>query len=177
MAKLDKLITFAYLRGEVDIPQNIQAEEFDHKIYKAQETLRMLIGEGFYQDFLSKYKDKSLSDNEKLFYEYVKQYVAWQAYEFWTATANFKPTRSGFRVHTEENSVVATDVQMATIIKDAKQSSQYYKKLMIDYLNKNAATFPLYQNGCRNDLAGNTFRISAVKKKHHHNCHCHRCRI
>ena len=177
MAQLtDKLITFAYLKKEVDMPQNIEDIELDSKIYEAQETLRMVMGDEFYQDFLSKYKANTFSGAYAALYNYIKQYVAWQANEFWTIKANFKPTRSGFRVHTEDNSVVATDIQMATIIKDAKQKSQYYKTLLIDFLNGHSSNYPLYFRNCSTNLSGNTFRISAVKNRHHNNCKCHRCR-
>lgn len=176
MAKLDKLITFAYLKQEVDIPQNIEDEELDAKVYQAQETLRMLMGDEFYQDFLTNYKNNTFSAVYTSLYRYVKQYVAWQANEYWTIKANFKPTRSGFRVHTEESSVIATDSQMAAIIKDAKQKAQYYKTLFVDFMNGHSADYPLYSRSCNNNLSGNTFHISAVKNKHNHSCKCDRCR-
>ena len=176
MAQLDKLITFAYLRGEVDIPQNVEDVALDHKVYTAQETLRMLMGDEFYQDFKNWYKNNLTNTAYTTLYPYVKQYVAWQAYEGWVITANFNPTRSGFRVHTEQNSVVASDIQMATIIKDAKQKSQYYKMLMVDFLDSHYADYPLYSRNCGKNLNGNTFHISAVKKSHHHKCKCNRCR-
>lgn len=177
MVKL-KLITFAYLKEEVDIPQNIPDEELDHKIYEAQETMRMLIGDEFYQDYSIKFTNKKLSSAYTTLLPYIKQYVAWQANEYWTIKANFKPTRSGFRVHTEENSVVATDIQMATLIKDAKQKAQYYKMLLVDYLNGHAVDYPLYVGNCKNNLTGNTFHISAVSNKCRstHNCRCRSCR-
>jgi hypothetical protein len=178
MAELtDKLITFAYLKREVDLPTEILDEELDHKIYTAQETLRMLMGDEFYQDFKTKYKTNSFSAAYTTLYGYVKQYVAWQAYEGWIIRANFKPTRAGIRVMTEDNSVVATDIQMSTLIKDAKQKAQYYKMLFVDYLNDHSTDYPLYSRNCGNNLTGNTFHISAVKKNHHHKCKCHRCRL
>lgn len=179
MAELtDKLITFAYLKGEVDIPQNVEDITLDHKIYTAQETLRMLMGDEFYQDFKNWYKNGGTNTAyTSLYNPYIKQYVAWQANEYWTIKANFNPTRSGFRVHTEANSVVASDIQMSTIIKDAKQKAQYYKMLLVDYLNDHASDYPLYSRNCGNSLTGNTFHISAVKKNHHHKCKCHRCRL
>lgn len=177
MAKLDKLITYAYLKEECDIPQNIPDEELEHKVYRAQEMLRMLMGDEFYQDFLTNYKASSLSIPYGLLYSpYVKQFVAWQAHEYWTVKANFKPTRSGFRVHTEENSVVATDIQMGTLIKDAKQQAQYYKKLLVDFLDGNSTSYSLYDANCHGNLTGNTFHISAVKNKHKEDCGCSRCR-
>lgn len=176
MAKQDKLITYAYLKEEVDIPQNIPDSDLEHKIYRAQEMLRMLMGDEFYRDFLSNYKANTLSTNYKALYEYIKKFVAWMAFEFFIVKTNFNITRGGVRVHTEENSVVASDVQMGMLIKDAKQQGQYYKNLLVDYLNDNYTLFSLYDNNCRTNLTGNSFHISAVKKNHHHNCKCNRCR-
>jgi len=166
MAKLDKLITYAYMKEECDLPQALPDDELEHKIYRAQETLRMLMGDAFYQDFLTNYKDNTLSATYLLIQPYINQYVAWQAHEFWVPKANFKVTRGGFRVHSEPNSVIATDAQMAAIIKDAKYQSQYYKTLFVDYLNNHYADYPLYEYGCKDDNRGNGFHISAVKNKH-----------
>lgn len=177
MAKLDKLITYAYLREEVDIPQNIPDSELEHPVYRGQEMLRMLMGDEFYKDFLTNYRANSFSAAyEALYSPYIKQFIAWQAKEYWTVRTNFKPTRSGYRVHSEENSVVATDTQMATLIKDDKQLAQYYKTLLVDFLNGNASVYTLYNRSCNRNLSGNTLHISAVKKKHNENCKCDSCR-
>lgn len=178
MAKVDKLITYAYLKEECDVPVQIDEQEFEHPIYRAQETLRMLMGDEFYQDYLTNYKADSLSVVYTILYAYIKKYVAWQAYEFWIIRANFKPTRAGFRVIQEDNSVPATDVQMANLIKDSKQQSQYYKVQLVDYMDGHSADYPLYSLLCNTNLSGNTFRISAVKSKNKHGleCNCRRCR-
>lgn len=176
MAKQDKLIDYAYMKEEVDIPQNIENQDLEHKIYRAQEMLRMLMGDEFYQDFLTNYKNNTLSAVYTTLYGYVQKFVAWQAYEFYVVKANFNPTRAGFRVHTEENSVVATDVQMGMLIKDAKQQAQYYKVQLVDYLNGHYSDYPLYNYSCMTNLSGNTFHISAVKGKHKDDCRCGRCR-
>lgn len=176
MAKLDKLITYAYLKEEVDIPQSIPDAELEHPIYRAQEMLRMLMCDEFYKSFIASYLAGPFTGAYGTLYPYVKQFLAWQSYEYWTIKANFKPTRSGFRVHSEENSVAASDVQMATLIKDAKQQAQYYKKLMVDFIDGNTANYPLYCGGCGNGNSGNSFHVSAVKNKHKENCKCNRCR-
>lgn len=173
---VDKLINFAYLKGEVDIPQNLDNEEFDQKIYRAQERLRMLMGDEFYQDFLSNYKANTFSAAyQSLYNPYVKQFVAFQTYALWVPTANYKITRSGFRVHSEEHSEAVPAAEMAIVIKDAKQNAEYYAKLLVDYIKNHSSDFPLYDNGCR-DLVGNTFHMSAVKNRHDHDCNCRRCR-
>lgn len=176
MAKLNKLITYAYLKEECDLPQNIEDADLEHKIYRAQEMLRMLMCDEFYQAFMTAYLAGTLTGVYATLYPYIKQFVAWQANEYYTVKANFKPTRSGFRVHTEENSVVATDIQMAALIKDAKQQAQYYKKLLIDFIEGNPTNYPLYCGDCNGNNSGNSFHISAVKNKHKHDCKCHRCR-
>lgn len=166
MAKLDKLITYAYLREQVDISQNIPDEELEHPIFRGQEMVRMLMGDEFYQDFLTNYRNNTLSTAYLALYPYIKQFVAWQSYQFWSVKANFKPTRSGFRVHTEANSQPASDAQLAIIIKDAKLQAEYYKTLMVDFLKGHASDYPLYYDSCGTNLSGNSFHISAVKKKH-----------
>jgi hypothetical protein len=165
MAKLNKLITYAYLREEVDLPQNIPDPELEHSVYRSQEMLRMLMGDDFYQDYLTAYKNNTMSAAYTSVFPYIKQFVAWQAYQFWTVKANFKPTRSGIRVHTEANSQPASDIQLSIVIKDAKAQAEYYKNLMVSYIDGHASDYPLYSNGCGNNLTGNSFHISAVKKR------------
>lgn len=179
MAQLtDKLINFAYLKKEVDIPQNIPDDELDHKIYRAQERLRMLMGDEFYQDFLTNYKNSTFSAAYNALYNpFVRQFIAWQANQYWTLEANFKPTRSGFRIHSEENSVAANEEQLSILLKDRKQQAEYYTHLLVDFLNGNSTSYPLYRKNCGNKLTGNSFHISAVKNKSHgHDCGCGRCR-
>jgi|SRR5688572_14065493 len=181
MAELtDKLITFAYMRGEVDLPQNIPQDEFDGKIYKAQERLRMIMGDAFYQSFLTVYKTSTKNNpltgvNAALYDPYIKQFIAHQAFVFWTLEANFKPTRSGIRVHSEDNSEAASDAQMSMLLKDRKQSAEYYAKLLVDFLNYHASDYPLYESNCKT-YSGNAFHISAVRRQHGHDCNCRRCR-
>jgi hypothetical protein len=179
MAKVDKLITYAYLKEELDIPIQVEESEFEHPIYRAQETLRMLMGDEFYQDYITNYKSSSLSAVYTTLYEYIKKFVAWQTYEYWTFRANFKITRSGFRVHQDDNTVPASDMQMANLIKDAKQQAQYYKVQLVDYLNGHYSDYPLYSQSCNgNNLTGNTFKISVARSKNKHgvDCHCRSCR-
>jgi len=165
MAKLDKFITYAYFKDECGLPDHFENEDLEHKIYRAQETLRMLMGDEFYQDYLTNYKAETMTTAYDTLMPYIKQYIAWQAYEYWTQQANFKVTNAGFRVHSEANSQPATDAQMAQIIKDSKYQGSYYKELLVGFLKSHNTDYPLY-GYCCNDKAGNGFHISAVKNKH-----------
>lgn len=181
MAELtDRLITFAYLRDELDLPQNIPSDEFDGKIKKAQERLRLLMGDGFYQDFIAVYQASTKNNPltgayASLYNPYMKQFVAHQTYVYWTLETNFKPTRSGIRVHSEENSEAASDAQMSMLLKDRKQTAEYYARLLTDFMDNHAEDYPLYNRNCQRST-GNAFHISAVRRKHGHDCNCRKCR-
>lgn len=176
MAKLDKLIDYAYLREETDLPQTIPDADLERKIYDAQETLRMLMGDEFYQDYKANYIAGTIAGAYLSLQPYIDQYVARQAYEFYVSKANFFVSRAGFRVIAEDNSTPASDVQMASIIKEAKERAQYYKRLLVEFLNGNSANYPLYDSYCNTSNTGNSFHITAVSKKHSHNCGCNKCR-
>jgi hypothetical protein len=177
------MIDYAFLREECDYPVHLSQEDLENKIYRAQETLRMLMGDDFYQDFLTNFKASTLSSVYETLFPYIKQYIAWQANEFFTTTANYKLTAAGFVVHTSASAQPATDVQMANIIKEAKYNAQYYKELLVGFMKNHSADYPLYDNCCC-DKTGNAFQISAVKNKHKspqpygttHGCTSYKCR-
>src|SRR6187431_239184 len=102
---IQKLVTYAYIRAEVDISQNIPDDELDTKLRWSQEMLEMLLGKTFYDEIVSQFAAGTLTaDNTALFDPHIKRFFAWQTNEYWTVKANFKDTRGGFRVYTEENS-------------------------------------------------------------------------
>lgn len=176
MAKLTKLINYAYLKEEIDVPSDIPDSEFEHKILWAQDTLKMLIGSDFYADYLAKFEADTILSYYSALAPYVKQYLAWQTAEYWVPTANYKVTRSGFRIHTEANSNVISDQQQATVTKMFNQQAQKYKMFLINYLNDNQSIYPLYVTDCRTGNTGSTFKITAVRGKHREGCSCRRCR-
>jgi len=168
MVKYDKLITYAYMKDECDLPVHLPDIELETKIYRAQQTLRMLMCEAFYFDLIDKFIHSDtvpLTSEYAALMPYVKQYLAWQAHEYWIIRANFKYTLSGVRVHTEPNSTAATDVQMGILIKDAKYQAEYYKRLLVSYIRENSSIYPLYCN-CGAGSVGNTFHVSSVRNKY-----------
>lgn len=165
MAKLTKFITYAYVKDECDLPEHLEDKAFGRYVYRAQETLRMVIGDDLYQDFKTNFDANTLSAVYTTLQAYINQYLAWQVHEYWVPFANLKKTRAGFRVYTEANSQAATDVQMAGVIKEAKYQSQYYKELMISFLKNHSTDYPLYANFCGSNVKGNAFHVSAVKNK------------
>ena len=174
---MTKLINYQYLRLEVDISQNVPDKELDNPIKRAQEMLEMLIGDDLYAEIVSEFDANSLSAANTTLFNYIKKFLAWQAYQFWLPKANFKDTRSGFRVMREDNSDAATEKDMATLIRDIKMWAQTQKEKLVQFLDDNCSTYPLYECNCgKNKRTGTGFHITSVGKKHPHGCECNSCR-
>lgn len=168
---MTKLITYAYLKKETDIADDIPNDELDNCIKWAQDRLRFLLGKLFYNEIYSQGSTLPTSysaTNAALFDPYIKQFMAWQAYEFYVTTqAQSHSTRSGYRVHTEDNSEPANDQQMNVRMKMAKEQCQLYKGEMINYILQEqvrSSSFPLYLGDCNNQKFGNGTGITGVSK-------------
>jgi hypothetical protein len=173
-----KLINYQYLRNEVDISQNVPDKELDNPIKRAHEMLEMIIGDDLYNEIVSQYQTvpSTLSAANTTLFPYVQQFLAWQAYQFWIPKANFKDTKSGFRIMQEDNSVAATEKDMATLIRDIKMWAQTKKEKLVQFLEDNYESYPLYDYNCStNKRTGTGFHITSVGK-HKPGCGCNSCR-
>lgn len=172
---MTKLINYQYLRNEVDISQNIPDKELDNPIKRSHEMLSMIIGEDLYNEIVSQFPSSFSGANTTLF-PYVQKFLAWQAYQFWLPKANLKDTKSGLRIMQEDNSVAASDKQMAELIRDAKMWAQTKKEKLVQFLEDNCSTYPLYDCGCgTNKRTGTGFHITSVGGKHKPGCTCYNC--
>jgi hypothetical protein len=172
-----KLINYQYVKIETDISQNVYEEELDVPIKRAQEMLEMIIGETLVAELVSQDETlpKSFTSANLALMNYVKPFLAYQAFQFWLPKANFKTHASGVRVHEEDNSRAATTEEMATLIRDAKMWVQTKKEKLVSFLDDNCDTYPLYDCNCNsNSRTGTGFHITAVGK-HPKGCHCHNC--
>lgn len=168
-----KLINYQYLRNEVDISQNIPDKELDNAIKRSQEMLEMVIGTSLCDELES--QAPTFSEANVTLMDYVKKFLAWQAYQFWLVKANIKDTRAGLRVLTEDNSQPASDKQVAELIRDAKMWAQTQKEKLVSFIEENHESYPLYDYHCKtNKRTGTGFHITSVGK-HHKGCNCHKC--
>ena len=166
-----KLITYAYLKGETDIADNIEVKELDNCIKWAQDRLKFLLGTLFYNELYTQGTTSPTTystNNSSLYDPYIKQFLAWQAYEFYVSTqAQSYSSRGGYRVHIEENSEPASDGQMSTRVKMAKEQVQFYKGAMLNYIKQqqtiSSANYPLYLGDPNNKKFGGS-GITGVSK-------------
>ena len=168
---MSKLINFQYLKQETDIAGNIEVSELDNCIKWAQDRLKFLLGTLFFNEIYSQgttLQTTYSTTNAALFDPYIKQYMAWQAYEFYVSMqAQSYSSRSGYRVHEEDNSTPATDGMMTTRIKMAKEQVQMYKGAMLNYITQqqtiSSSNYPLYLGDCNNKKFGGS-GITGVSK-------------
>lgn len=164
-----KLISYAYLRTECDISQTIEDKNLDNPIKRAQDSLKFLIGKAFYDQLVSQNDSGTLTtDNQAFFDPYVKQYLAWLAYQYWLIRANQYATKTGIRQFREDNSDVATDKAMGEMIRDAKEASSKYEGAMISFLKaeqtEDSDKYPLYTNKY-STASGGGFYVTAITKQ------------
>lgn len=165
-----KLITFAYMRTETDISQNVDDATLDNRIKRAMDQLEFHLGRSFYAELVSQGTTTPTSysaDNAAFFDPYVKQFLAWQAYLYYVTRANHYETRTGIRAFKEENSEAASDKAMGERIAEAKTNSIFYRDKMLNYLREqqriSSSKFTLWTDSCTINR-GSGFGISGVGK-------------
>lgn len=168
---MSRLITYAYLRKETDISQNVENAKLDNPIKWAQDQLEFLLGRPFYDQIYSQGTTTPTTfsaANSALFDPYIMQFLAWTAYHDYIVNANSYETRTGIRVFKEENSDAASDGTMNMRVKKAMEKAQFYKGKMINYILEqqyaSSSNFPLYTNDCDDKKFGTGFAISGVSK-------------
>jgi len=167
-----KLITSAYLKQETDIDTNVDASELDNPIKWAMDRLRFLLGKTFYDEIYSQGTTSPTTfstANTAFFDPYVKQFLAWQAHEFYRIKSTAVTKRTGLRVYKDETDDAAPDSIINLHIKTAKEQTQFYQGEMINYLIKeqtnDSTAFPLYDVDCETSKGfSGGFGISGVKK-------------
>lgn len=136
--------------------------------------LEMILGTDLYNEIDGQLFNSLTGANDTL-YQKCKKFLAWQAYQFWLPKANFKSTRAGIRVHREDNSDPANAEEMATLIRDAKMWAQTQKEKIVQFLEDNSTTYPMYDVNCGNNKrTGTGFHITPVGT-HRKGCKCDLC--
>lgn len=131
----------------------------------AQDMLKQLLGGEFYAELETQYQAETFSPDNDGFYENsgLKKYLAWQTYFCYLKFANVNATPTGIRTFNDEDSSIATDIQMYSLEKNVLQMLNTYKGSMLNYLklerDKDSTKFPLYREKCHDEFS---FGITSV---------------
>jgi hypothetical protein len=163
------LITYGYFRDETNVSQNFDDKIITNPIQRAQNTLSFLIGKAFYNEIVEEFEsvDFVTGDNGSLFDPYIKQYLAWQAYEYYLIRSDFYESRTGLRKFNDENSEILPATEKADYIRSVKQWVAEYKGQMLMYIKQeqriDPSKYPLYRD-C-GEKQGSGFHITAITAK------------
>ena len=163
-----QLIPLSYITEACNVSGNINEKEMKPNLIEAQAELRTILGSEFYEEIEEQYavvNDTFTTDNAALYEGYIKLYLAWQAYFYSLGFTQLKSTPTGLRAFNDENSSLASDVQLFGLEKNVKRRAQAYRDMMIDYLrneqSKDSTKFPLWDDNCKESFQ---FGISDISK-------------
>jgi hypothetical protein len=160
------LLDLSYLNEACFLSLNENDKKYKMCLKMSQDNLRDVLGREFYEQIESQYPSfTGASDNQTLYNSYIKDFLAWQTYFNYLKFANVNATPTGIRTFNDENSSLASDIQMYSLEKHVLQESNKYKFQMINYLKEQQANdstkFPLYENQCKQEMS---FSITAIDK-------------
>jgi hypothetical protein len=160
------LIPIAYLNEECFLSLNTDDKKYTMALKDAQMDLEDILGSEFFDQIESQYDGDTLStDNDALYEDYIKEYLAWQTYFHYLKFANADPTPSGVREFNDENSSILSDVKMYSFEKNVREKAVRYKHRMINFLkleqSKDSTKYSLWEDTCKEEYS---FAITAIDK-------------
>lgn len=160
------LIPIAYLNEACFLSLNTDDKKYRMCLKMSQDHLKDELGREFFDQIEAQFVAGTLSsDNDTLYEEYIKDVLAWQTYFNYLKFANVEATPTGIRTFKDENSDIASDVQMFSLEKNVMAQANFYKYQMINYIKEQQANdsnkYPLFEDNCKEYMS---FSITAVDK-------------
>lgn len=160
------LIPLSYLNEACFLSLNVDDKKYQMVLKVAQDTLKEIIGEEFYEQIESQYDSNTLSaDNDALYEGHIKDYLAWQTYFYYLKFANVDSTPTGLREFNDDNSSIVSDVKMYSLEKNVMEFVNRYKGMMVTFIKlekeKDSDKYPLFN--CKCDYGFN-FGITSIDK-------------
>jgi hypothetical protein len=160
------LIPQPYLNEACFLSLNVDNKKYSMVLKLAQEDLEDVLGVTFYAEIETQYNTQELTDdNDALYEDYIKDYLAWRTYFHFLKFANLDQTPTGIREFTDDNSTVASDIKMYSLEKNVKARADNYKFRLINFIkleqSRDSTKYPYFTESCREEMS---FGITAVDK-------------
>ena len=163
------LIPISYLNEACFLSLNTDDKKYRMCLKIAQEDLSDTLGKTYFNQLETQYSSNptTLDTNNDFLYEnFIKDYLAWQTYFNYLKFANVDSTPTGIREFNDENSSVISDVKMYSLEKNVLARANTYKYRMLNYIKlkqtESANNFPLYKDCRKPEMS---FGITSVEKK------------
>lgn len=138
------LIPLSYINEACSLSTNIDEKKIKTPLKRAQMNLMAILGSEFYEEIETQYApsgDTFSAANAALYEDYIKDFLAWQAYFYSLGFSQLESTPTGERSFKDENSDLATDIQLFSKEKNIQQTANDFKSAMINYLRLNQYNF------------------------------------
>lgn len=162
------ILELAYLNEACNLSQNIDEKQFKIHLKEAQEQLETVLGAEFYEEIEDQYNVSGSSftpDNETLYEDYIKDYLAWATYYDYLGFSQRASTPTGEREFNDENSSLVSDIKMYSFEKNVHKKYIDKKWRMINFLRlqraKDATKYPKWVDNCVDEMS---FAITAVSR-------------
>ncbi|TZF84512.1 hypothetical protein FW774_05860 [Pedobacter sp. BS3] len=175
---MDKLITIEDFEGYRNITRNLNdITKLDPHIREAQDfDLKPVIGAGLLYDFLTKVNEYrgalaadpeyvATADQQKyldllygkdyqqdgytIHFEGCRAFLVYASYARYLPEANLASTEYGLRYKKDEYSENIDKASRAELVAKAKEGARVYESDMIDFLNANLDSYPLFRSSCK----------------------------
>jgi len=163
------LIPLAYLNEVCFLSLNEDDKKYQIHLEEAQEDLSDLLGAEFYEQIETQYDAGTLTtDNDALYEECIKKFLAWQTNVYLQGFVNSNHTPTGNREFNDENSSVLSDIKQYSLEKNIRRRAVKYKNKMLNFLSleqeKDSTKYPLYNKKC---IESFDFAITAITRKNY----------
>lgn len=161
------ILDLTYLNTACFLSLNEDDLKYGMCLEMAQEDLRDgVLGREFYEQIETQYSAfTGATDNQTLYNDYLRKYLAWQTYFHYLKFANVNATPTGIREHDDDTSSIASDVKMYSLEKNVLARANKYKYDTINYLREQQANdstkFPLWEDECKEQMS---FSITSIDK-------------
>jgi len=153
------LIPIAYLNEACFLSLNTDDKKYRMCLKMSQDDIKVLLGTAFYEEIETQYTDDNLTEANQKVYDTLKDVLAWKTYFNYLKFANVDSTPTGMRIFSEENSSLASDVQMYSLEKNVRARAEQYTGVMLGILKSKPSDYPLW-SGCGKSNFG--FAITSV---------------
>lgn len=163
------LIPLSYLNEACALSLNTDEKKYKMILKLAQDKLKEVIGPELYQEIEDQYDpsaDTLSTDNDSLYEDYIKDFLAWQSFFYSLMFSQSASTPTGEREFIDENSLIISDIKLASREKNVLGIANDYKNKLVNFLkleqSKDSTKYPKYTNVCSGDEF--SFAISSVSK-------------
>lgn len=159
------LIPLIYLNEATFLSEEVDEKKYHLALKLAQLDLRDVLGGEFYEEIENQYPSSLSSDNDTLYEDYIKDYLAWRTYFHHLKFSQSDSTQTGERQFKDENSDILGDVKLYAKEREVEQTALKYKNMMVNFLrlsrSQDSTKYTKWLDNCKTTLG---WAISGVTR-------------